>query len=593
MRKLFLIVFLSGLYFTSLYAQNTPQCNIAQFKKNIKYLASDELKGRKPGTTGDSLAAHYIANFFSNLGLRNFGGSYLQKFDIVSDIRIENENKLSFNGQVAVLKSDFVPSSLSLNGKFSGNIVFAGYGFESTKDSAIWNDYKTLDVKGKWVLAFKGEPELDENGNRIKTVFDQNDRIEFAKKHGALGLILVSPTDDEKMNNNFVIKGFRRKESNTLPVITISKAFAEKIFALQGENIKNVFEKMKSGKKSVNFNVPQNLDAEINVQPVYLQTHNVVAWLEGADPVLKNEFIIIGGHYDHLGMGGVGSGSRIPDKNGIHNGADDNASGTVGVMEMARQLATQKNELKRSVIFVAFTGEEMGLIGSKYFVSYSPVPLSSIKAMINYDMIGRLSKKTNKLLVTGTGTAKEFEQILRKHNDTTKLKLVFSPDGFGGSDHTSFYSQKIPVLFYNSGMHEDYHKPTDDVKLINFDGVQKILDLSAKVNLEIINRDSMLTYTQVSSTRKGGNSRPFKITLGLMPGFANTDVDGLKVEGVSKDGPAEKSGIQKEDIITGIEGIVIHNINDYMDQLSKLSKGKLIKVDIIRNKEKKTINVQL
>jgi len=313
--------------------------------------------------------------------------------------------------------------------------------------------------------------------------------------------------------------------------------------------------------------------------------------LEGSDPVLKNEFVVIGAHFDHLGMGGEGSGSRAVDEIAVHNGADDNASGTAGVIELAQKLSANRSKLKRSFIFVAFTGEEMGLLGSKEFVNKPPVDLKKVNAMINMDMIGRLNPETNTISIGGTGTSAESDSILKMIEAGRPFKISRSTDGYGPSDHASFYSENIPVFYFSTGAHDEYHTPADDADKINYSGEVALLEMVYDL-AGIISAGEKLNFRESGAKQAARYGRNMKVTLGIVPDMVSNDNNGLRVDGVRKGGPAEVSGIVKGDRIVSIEGQPVTNIYDYMARLGKLKAGQVASVEIVREGKKQVLIVQ-
>lgn len=292
-------------------------------------------------------------------------------------------------------------------------------------------------------------------------------------------------------------------------------------------------------------------------------------------------------------MGGNGSGSRLMDSLAIHNGADDNASGVAGVMELASWLGSRKEGLKRSVVFVAFDGEELGLLGSRYFVDNPLIDLKSVMAMVNFDMIGRMKIDEPGVMIGGTGTSAESEQILSSLN-AGNIKMNFSPEGFGPSDHAAFYGENITVFFISTGAHEDYHTPDDDWDRINYEGEKDLLDICDQLVVTLADRSDPLTFQEAGPKQQEGRAGyRFKVTLGIMPDFTATTDGGLGVGGVKKDGPAYKGGILKGDVITAIDGLKVNDIYDYMNRLKKLQPGQRISVDVLRNNEKLVLIVQL
>ena len=291
-------------------------------------------------------------------------------------------------------------------------------------------------------------------------------------------------------------------------------------------------------------------------------------------------------------MGGPGSGSREPDTEAVHNGADDNASGVAAIIEIAEKIQAEEEGWRRTIVVVAFSAEEMGLIGSKYFVENPIIDMDKVIAMFNFDMIGRLSDEGS-LAIGGTGTSLETEDILTEYLDEYDLKGSFSKEGFGPSDHAAFYAEDIPVFFISTGAHQDYHTPQDDAELINFPGEKLVADFSYAVIKEVANRDEALTYQEAGAKTRSSAGMRFKVTLGIVPDFTSTENNGLGVGGVRADGPAEKAGMQKGDRIVAMDGMEVTNIYDYMSRLKKLESGQIITVDVIRDDKKVVLLVQL
>jgi hypothetical protein len=310
---------------------------------------------------------------------------------------------------------------------------------------------------------------------------------------------------------------------------------------------------------------------------------NVVAFLDNG----ANTTIIIGAHYDHLGIDGQGSSLDANPANKIHNGADDNASGVAGVLELARYFASNKRKEKNNFLFVCFSGEEMGLLGSKYVADHLPVNVSSVNYMINMDMIGRLDPTTKTVIVNGTGTSPAWQPLLKKlENENLKIKTDSS--GTGPSDHTSFYLKDIPVLHFFTGGHPDYHKPTDDFDKVNIAGEAEVLGLIVKI-IESLDGEPKLAFLKTKTKSMAGRSS-FKVTLGIMPSYSSEGT-GLKVDGVTEGRPGHKAGILTGDVIVKMGDYEIKDIQNYMDALGKFEKGQTIKVDIKRGTETKTLDV--
>ena len=328
-------------------------------------------------------------------------------------------------------------------------------------------------------------------------------------------------------------------------------------------------------------------------------THNIIAVLPGKDKHLRNEYIVVGSHYDHLGMGGKNSGSRRPDTLAVHPGADDNASGDAVVLELIKHF--KKVRSSRSIIFIFFGAEEQGLIGSKNFLEWMkheddqrinlPASKEKIVAMVNLDMVGRM--RDNALSVSGTGTSTEFQSIVEEVAGQTHLHVTCTPDGYGPSDHASFVAAEIPVLFLTTGGHMEYHTPDDLPPTLNYDGMQQVLEFSQQVISRLANMPRTPDYINVPSSNKMSHAK-FKVTLGLMPDVMGASrIPGLRADIVVAGKPAYTAGIRSGDIIQEIDGKPVKDINEYMECLSELKPGTTIPVKVLRGEEILVFQVQL
>ncbi len=563
-------------------------------KNYVYFLASDSLKGRKPGTAEMNVAAQYILDHFIAAGLKPMADKGFQNFDIVTDVSLGPENKISLDGYDAKFRKEFIPLAYSSSGEVKAAVVFAGYGFDLDLDSLKWSDYSGIDVKGKWVMIFRADPELDKTDSKFIPFSDARSKVLTAKDKGAAGVLLVTPRGLDKDDKLMAVVVENNEVTSGIPVVNIRHELADRILAAKGISADSLERLITSKQKPYSFETGTIAGVKVDVLQKHAKTANVVALLEGSDPVLKDEYLVVGGHYDHLGFGGPGSGSRVPDTNAIHNGADDNASGAAMVMALAKALGPQKSKLKRSILFIAFSGEEMGLLGSKYFVNNPVVDLKKIKAMFNFDMVGRFDKEKNSISVSGTGTSAEGDSILRVFEKGLPFMVVHSPDGYGPSDHASFYSSNIPVFFFTTGVHMDYHTPADDADKLDYNAEKKIGDFSVALISDIDNLGKDLTFKESGKKESAGRSgRRLKVTLGIMPDFAGSEKKGLRVDGVTKDGPAYKGGMLKGDIIISVHGMKVESIYDYMARLNKLKAGMTVNVEVIRNGKVVILIIQL
>lgn len=593
--RLILFFIVISIIPVKLFSQNfKADISVQELKKSIGFLASDSLKGRQPGTPEITVAANYIQAQFKNAGLKMAKDNGYQDFELVTGASLGKDNKLFFNGQYGIVGKDFTPLAFTKNTFLFSKMSFVGYGLSIKTDSLKWDDYKGIDVNGRWVIILRGHPELSITESRFNEFADERSKVLLATDKGAAGVIFVTPLEMDKSDELMPLNYDKSPAIAGIPVVNITRRMMDTIINNdKKQSIAELEATINKTKKSNSFQLFEKLLIKTNIRINKQLTQNIYGILEGSDVKLKNEYIVMGAHYDHLGMGGPGSGSRMPDTIAIHNGADDNASGVAGLIEIAQKLASEKDKLKRSVIFVAFSAEEMGLLGSKSFVKNLPVSNNQIKGMVNLDMIGRLQTKDSYILISGTGTSVESESILNDLGKNTEIPLKYSPEGYGASDQASFYAVNVPVFFLTTGAHEDYHTPFDDADRINYEGEKQVLDFAYLLAKNLINRDKSLTFKEAGPKATGGYRGGLKVTLGIMPDFAAQNDNGLRADMVRKDGPAFKAGMLKGDIIVAIDGKPVKNVYEYMSRLKQLQKGQLISVDVMRNGKKIVLLVQL
>ena len=589
--KMRLIVFLFAILVIPAVAQKfNPEITVKELKTDIGYLASDELKGRKSGEPGDLLAAEYIRTKFKNAGLQLMFDNGFQKFMLVTSAELGDGNKLAVNETQYEVEKQFLPFAFSANTSVSAGVVFAGYGLEVDKDTLQWNDYKGVDVSGKWVLVLQGDPDLENQQSPYIEFSSERSKAMFASENGAAGLILVAGTKFSETDKLPSLTFDKNSTRYSIPIVQVTRETANKILGGGDKTIEKLEAEIDSLNKTISVKTDAKVSATVNVKQMETASNNVVAFLPGTDPKLKNEYVVIGAHFDHLGMGGPGSGSRATDTIAVHNGADDNASGVATVIQLAEKLAAEKKN-KRSIIFATFGAEEMGLIGSNAFTAKPPVKTSEMVAMFNFDMVGRLDPATKVLSIGGTQTSKETEELLNKYN--TGFELALSPEGVGPSDHTSFYLQNIPVFFVSTGAHPDYHTPFDDADRINYEGTQKVAEYAYLLVENVANRETDLTFQEAGPKFQRKSGGRFKVTFGIMPDFAGAEKRGLRVDAVTKGKPADKAGMKKGDIITAIDGKKVGGVYDYMGRLKTLEIGQQVSVDIIRDEKETVLIVNL
>lgn len=571
---------------------DNPEITSSEIKEHISFLASDNLKGRDSGTKELFAAVVYITDEFKNYGLEPlFEDGFAQEFPFVKTIELTDKNSLTLTisdtDVSPKLKDEYITVPFSGNADVSGKLVFAGFGISAS--DLEYDDYAGIDIKDKIVIVFRNTPEPNVAHSGFDAHSPLRKKSSVARDKGAAGIIFINPYDTNKTTDDLVEFSFDRGGSvSGFAAVSIMRSFVEQLFQSEGLDLKEVHDKIIETKKPSSIEL-RNASAKIatEVKEIEAISWNVGGFIEGTDPELKNELIIIGAHFDHLGMGGEGSLYR-GDEPQIHNGADDNASGTTGVLELAEKIASQKNKFKRSIAFFAFSGEELGLLGSNYLVNNMPFAVEDAITMVNMDMIGRL--KDSSLIVYGTGTSSNWKDILNRHNKYG-FKLTFNDEGFGPSDHSSFYGKKIPVLFFFTGTHEDYHKPSDDTEKINFTGEENILNYIYDIVADIDQKPERPDYLLVEK-KESGQMFARKVYVGTVPDFAS-NVDGYKISGVSEGSPAQIAGLQGGDIIISFGGKKISNIYDFTYALGDFVPGDEVDVIVKRGSEEITFKVKL
>ena len=570
--------------------------------EHINYLASEKLEGRYPGTQGDILAREYISREFEKYGLIPKGDSaFIQRFDMNNGVKKGKANTLKFyddGKQVSVSESDFTPLGLSSNGKVKGGLVFAGYGINAPM--LDYSDFKDangnmIDVEGKVIVIMRYSPTtMNPNNDKFAKFEELRTKIASFKDLKPAGVIIITPPINSTSSNADILMdvGFDMVSQNSgIPTINTKRGIIESFLKQRGYDLSKIQEGINSGIKPNSFEIKEvSVEYEVDLEKNTAKTGNVVGFLEGSDPVLKNEVIVIGAHFDHLGYGGQNSMYRGKDKL-PHVGADDNASGTTGVLEIAQKLSSEKDKLKRSVLFICFTAEEEGLIGSSYFAKSDEFKNYNIVAMLNMDMVGRL--KDDKLILNGTGTSTYWTPMIEELNKKYNFNTSMNPEGFGPSDHSSFYAKDIPVLMFFTDLHTDYHKPTDTPDKINTEGQQKVLNMVYDMAYDLSTRDVKPEFTKVAVKEENkGERKSVRVYVGTVPDFSYSDA-GYKISGVQSGSPAEKAGILAGDIMIKFGDKEINNLYDYTAALGEYKPGQDVNVVVKRGTEEITVVVKL
>lgn len=568
-------------------SQNNPDITGEELKAHINFLAGEQLKGRSPGTPEDSILMKFISDEFKSYGLEFFNESGIQGFDFISSSKQGDSNSILINGNEQGNTFDFMPFSFSSNAEVDAPLVFAGYGIDFKNDTLNYNDYQGLNVTGKWVLVFRGNPLSVDQKNALTGVEKDRDKAMLAKDKGAAGIIMVSGS---KFDARDELNAMAVNLSEVgIPCFQITRTFADKILLSDGKSVAKLEDELFQKNVNKSFESKTRIKAISDVVLQKTKTGNVIAWLKGSDPVLSEEFIVIGAHHDHLGMGGQGNSSRVPDTIAVHYGADDNASGVAAVLELAEKYSRLKPA--RSIIFATFGAEEKGIIGSNYFVSHPPVPLDKIGLMLNLDMVGRL--RDSSIQIGGVGTSAEFKSILSNTEKNTPFHFSLSEAGYGPSDHAAFYAKDKPVLFFSTGAHQDYHTPDDKADSINIEGLKDITMYLSDLSLYFANNETGLTFQEAGPKESTSGRYRGKVTFGIMPDVSGEGNEGMKVLAVTEGKPAANGGLKKGDVITAIDGKAVGNIQDYMFRLGQLKPGERTIVSVNRAGVRLELLIQL
>lgn len=534
---------------------------------HVRYLADDQLEGRAVGSEGARCAGDYLAAQFAALGLEPAGsqGSYFQSFSIRKGAELGPDNRLVVAGQAFSLGSDWVPFGFSASAEVSAELIYGGHLLSNPGTPA--DEFARLDISDKIVVVEWGDPD-DAHGTGLRS--DPHFKATVAAGRDAAAIVLLAPVGMGPPG-----LGDEIRAGLQIPVVVVRDEIAVAIRELLIDGAEGTL--------------------ATDVRVTTAEARNVVGLLPGASPTLRDEYVIVGAHYDHLGLGG--EGSLAPDEQSVHNGADDNASGTAAVVEAARTLVEGRRP-DRSILFMAFTGEERGLWGSAHFVREPTIDLGSVVAMLNLDMVGRVVN--DEVTVFGVGTAAEWDQVLDAANSSlaAPLTLAKAPDGYGPSDHSSFYGEGIPVLHFFSNTHEDYHRPEDDWEKINVDGLVRVTELTARVASRLASggADAValtpVVQEQPAPATASSSSSGYGAYLGTIPDMTPRDF-GLRLTGVREGSPAAIAGLQAGDVVVEFDGNPVADIYAYTYALQARSVGDEVTIVVEREGERLTVTAVL
>ena len=592
-------------------APETPDTDsIERFTRHVEALAAPEMRGRGAGMPELDQAAEYIAQRFRDAGLTAAGesGSFLQPFEVTTGARMGEHNSLTVKRKRGTSKlkrgTDFVPINFSSSGEVEGEVVFAGYG--ATAEEFGYDDYAHLDASGKIVLLLRYEPDFfgaddrDEKGDRRRGRRHTRHSHLIAKaiqarNRGAKAVLLVDGRAGVGRGDRMIRFGSVSGPSDAgIPMVQVKNSVAEQWLRGSGRSLRLLQRDIDASEQPQSFALASSLRVRlaVDVEHERAVVNNVAGYLPGATV----QYLVIGAHYDHLGLGGESSlaPSRIGE---VHPGADDNASGVAAILELARTYAERSEPPRRGLLFLAFAGEEIGLLGSSHWVEHPTLALENAVAMFNFDMVGRL--KDRKLYVGGLGTADPFASMVERAAALHSLRIDTSRSAASSSDHTAFAAKKIPVLFFFSGLHSDYHKPGDTADKIDAASAVDLLGFAADLADEVGGMPEKLAFVETSSQAShprgsgsdtgGGGYGPW---FGSVPDFGEVP-QGVKFADVRVGSPAAQAGLRGGDILTHWNDAPIQNLYDFTYALRDSEVGEVVKVRFLRDGSELAADVTL
>lgn len=515
-----------------------------QMRNDVKYLASDLLEGREAGTPGEKLAADYVAAKFGNVGLMPYGdsASYLQAFTFQADPVLGAANALQIGRTKLKLPDDYLVLPFSSSGVVRGKLLKAAYGIQAPDLGT--DDYKDLDPKGRVVALSVSSPDGIHPHSKYLAHHDLQARVEKAAALGAVGVVFYN---DDPTATDPTDRLSAKVKAGSIPVLFLK------------------------GERYVELLVDNNpIVIDVEIKREERTAYNVVGLLDNG----KENVVVIGAHFDHLGWGDEGSLHR--GEPAIHNGADDNASGVAVLMQLSRDLAELDHLRTNDYLFIAFSGEEKGLYGSNHWTKHPTLPISTLNYMINLDMVGRLDS-TGAIGINGVGTSPAWSEVDRTLVGDLKIKTTTS--GIGPSDHTSFYLQGVPAIHFFTGTHADYHKPSDDEEKINYDGMLRITRYIEAL-MSSLSDDGKIAFTKTEEVNTE-NAPRFKVTLGVVPDYLY-DGKGMRIDGLTEGKPAANAGLKVGDVVVKLGAIDITDMMAYMKGLGQFNKGDTAKIIVLR-----------
>lgn len=560
----------------------------------VKTLASPAMEGRGSGTPGADLAAAHIIAAFKAAGLTPGGdaGSFRQSFSVPTGLRFDGANTLAVTRPPAKALNfgkDFLPLTISANGAATGDVVFVGYGI--TAADLGYDDYAGIDARGKIVIALGREPRSQDPASPFRRhearhYTERDYKIINAREHGAAA-ILLAPHPAAGDRPLPVPRG--QSQSQRVLAVAITRATAEALLASAGLHVGELADAIDHSLTPRSAPLPGlTIRVEVNLVRERGTTGNVIGVLPGIDPALRDQAIVIGAHYDHLGRGG--DSSMAPDQHGqVHHGADDNASGTAVVLALARAFAAAGGA-PRTLVFAAFSGEELGLLGSAEYVRRPTVRIDKTVLMVNLDMVGRL--RDGRLYIGGIDSGTGLRAVVARAAADLSLTLELSPSPFGPSDHTSFYVAGRPVLFFFTGIHDEYHRPSDTWDRINGAGLATVATVVARVVSAVAAEATPPAYVKVDAPRGSGGGG-YGPVFGIVPGFGDRGAPGVRITGVRPGSPADQAGVRAGDVIVKFAGVDVKTLEDLTFVLRGRRAGDEVQVVVLRDGREETVRAVL
>jgi hypothetical protein len=579
-------------------ATSGPALSAAGLRAAVEYLADDACEGRLTGTPGATRAAEFISTAFQQAGLRPAPGleGYYQPFTFTSGVRLlEPENTFVVSSQESTaaveLGRDFVPLTFSGNGFAEGEVVFVGYGLVEPVDNG-YDSYRGLDVDGKIVLCLRDIPEEVSAERRQELALYAGDRYKakLAADRGATAFLLVIGPNSPNGEELIQFRESDRSSSVPIPAVSVTGSTANRILVKSQTELQTLQDALDGGELNPHAGTKTGHAVRLQTELEKLTgtCRNVVGLVPPSEGI--EEYVLVGAHYDHIGTGeGLGSLARTEEEAEIHNGADDNASGTAMVLELAASLAGSGEEPHRGLIFACWSGEELGLVGSTHFAENPPVALDKIACYINFDMVGRL--RENKLIIQAVGSSSSWKAMIERRNIPAGFDLSLQNDPYLPTDLTSFYMKTIPGLAFFTDLHDDYNRPSDDAETLNYDGMERIAHFTERLIRDAAEPDRKIEYTRVEQSAPSSSRMQRRVATGVVPDFSASGDSQMLVADVRPGGPAEEAGVRGGDIIVEFAGKSVASLQDYSDALSAAKPGVAVPIVVMRDGERITLTI--